>query len=172
MNQQTSIFVGTRGNQVWIKVENQGSFLNSPPLKQTAESLIEQGAKEFIVDLDNCPGMDSTFMGTLSGIALKLRRNGGNLHIVHPSERNRDALLNLGLDAVLDIHESDSDELFHNGMVVEPLVASAIDREGRAQTMLAAHESLVDADPANLVQFRDVLEYLRKEVEEKKPGQS
>ncbi len=168
MNQHTSIFVGTSGNRVWIKVESQGSFLNSPPLKQTAESLIERGSTEFIVDLDNCPGMDSTFMGTLSGIALKLRRRGGNLHIIHPGQRNRDSLVNLGLDAILDIHEDDSTPPFRNGMPVEPLTAASPSKQERAQTMLEAHQSLVDADPANLPQFQDVLDYLRKEVGESK----
>jgi hypothetical protein len=34
--------------------------------------MIHRDAREFIVDLCNCPVMDSTFMGTLAGISLWL----------------------------------------------------------------------------------------------------
>jgi len=51
------------------------------------------------VDVRNCPVMDSTFMGTLAGIALRLREIGqGALHVTHLNNRNSDLLRNLGLD--------------------------------------------------------------------------
>lgn len=168
MNQPASILVGTTGDRVWIRVESQGSFLNSPALKQMAESLIDRGSTLFIVDLGHCPGMDSTFMGTLSGIALKLRRQGGALHVVHPGERNRASLLNLGLDAIMVIHDGQSEPLVPNDVAVEPLTEQAASMDERARTMLSAHESLVEADPSNLPQFQDVLDYLKKEVDGRK----
>ena len=44
--------------------------------------MIHRDAREFIVDLCNCPVMDSTFMGTLAGISLWLGKLGeGSLSV-------------------------------------------------------------------------------------------
>jgi anti-anti-sigma regulatory factor len=38
--------------------------------------MIRRGHREFVVDLGDCELMDSTFMGTLAGVALRLREIG------------------------------------------------------------------------------------------------
>src|SRR3954447_599569 len=96
---QPSILVGTTERVIWVRVEGKGSFLNSTGLKDFAKEMINRGFREFVVDLKNCPVMDSTFMGTLAGIALRLREIGqGQLRVINLNERNRDLLANLGLD--------------------------------------------------------------------------
>ena len=48
--------------------------------------------------------MDSTFMGTMAGMALRLKELGqGRLHVIHCGERSRDLLSGLGLDQIFDI---------------------------------------------------------------------
>ena len=67
--------------------------LNSTGLKEFAREMTNRGFREFVVDLKNCPVMDSTFMVTLAGIALRLRELGqGRLRVVNLNERNRDLL--------------------------------------------------------------------------------
>ena len=39
------------------------------------------------------------------------------------------------------------------------------DRSWQAKTMLEAHEALIKADAANLTKFKDVLEYLRQDLQ-------
>src|SRR5579862_9955252 len=91
--------VGCSNRIVWVRVEGKGSFLNSSGLKEFAKEMVNRGHREFVVDLRNCPVMDSTFMGTLAGIALRLRELGqGHLHVINLNERNHDLLGNLGLD--------------------------------------------------------------------------
>jgi len=36
--------------------------------------------------------------------------------------------------------------------------------QARTETMLKAHQDLVDANPANEAKFKDVLEYLRQDL--------
>jgi len=128
--------------------------------------MINRGHREFVVDLRECPVMDSTFMGTLAGIALRLREIGqGTLHVTNLNERNGELLSNLGLD-----------QLFVVDMCGVPLPDGAdsasksiaspggADREAQAQTMLEAHEALVEASPENLTKFKDVLEYLKQDL--------
>lgn len=147
-------------------MEGKGSFLNSSGMKEFAKEMIDRGRREFVIDLANCSVMDSTFMGTMAGIALRMRELGeGHLHVVNLNERNRDLLSNLGLD-----------QLF--AMELCPVAASASpdhkplaqpssgshDPTEQAKTMLAAHEALVEAAPENLSKFKDVLEFLKQDL--------
>src|SRR5215212_10244135 len=101
---QPAILVGTANRTVWVRVEGKGSFLNSTGLKEFTKEMINRGYREFVVDLKSCPVMDSTFMGTLAGVALRLRELGqGQIRVVNLNERNFDLLGNLGLDQLFSI---------------------------------------------------------------------
>lgn len=163
MTVQPSILVGTANRTVWVRVEGKGSFLNSTGLKEFAKEMINRGFREFAVDLKTCPVMDSTFMGTLAGIALRLRELGqGHLRVTNLNERNGDLLSNLGLDQLFII-EARADAPPQPAAQV-PLVTAAPDKLTQAQTMLEAHEACVEANEANAAKFKDVLEYLKQDL--------
>jgi len=163
---QSSILVGCSSKIVWIRVEGKGSFLNSSGLKEFTREMINRGHREFVVDLRNCPVMDSTFMGTLAGVALRLREIGqGSLHVTNLNDRNSDLLRNLGLDQllVMDGFALKGAEDPGRARSLEDPSAGA-DRVTQAQTMLEAHQALVEADPENLTKFKDVLDYLKQDL--------
>jgi anti-anti-sigma regulatory factor len=167
---QSSIQVGVNGPAVWVRLEGKGSFLNSGSLKEFAQEMVNRGYREFIVDLQNCAMMDSTFMGTLAGVALRLKELGdGHLHVVHCGTRSRELLSGLGLDQIFSIHGEDGsaapecDDL--NGD--EPASNSPEHKREQAQTMLDAHEALCQAAPENFTRFKDVLDYLKQDLHQK-----
>lgn len=168
MSISSSILVGTINKVVWIKVEGKGSFLNSAGVKDFAKEMVIRGSREFVVDLRNCPVMDSTFMGTLAMIALRLRELGqGSLHVINLNERNHDLLTNLGLDQLFSMDSAGVKEGMQTGgsnlpSSLQPTAAT--DREAQAEAMLEAHEALVEVDPENLAKFKDVLEYLKQDL--------
>lgn len=163
MNTSPSILVGTAAKTVWVRVEGKGSFLNSTGLKDFAKEMVNRGFREFVVDLKNCPVMDSTFMGTLAGIALRLREIGqGQLRVVNLNERNRDLLANLGLDQLFTIDQQAAVPAVTPA--AQPLETGATDKVAQAQTMLEAHEACVEANPENAAKFKDVLEYLKQDL--------
>jgi anti-sigma B factor antagonist len=161
-----SIQVGVSGPTVWVKVEGRGSFLNSGNLKEFAREMLDRGYREFVVDLADCAMMDSTFMGTMASVALRLRELGqGHLHIVHCRNRSQELLSGLGLDQIFDIH----------GNGARPPECEAIDQTSRgqspearkkeqAETMLEAHEALCEVAPENRLRFKDVLDFLRQDL--------
>jgi hypothetical protein len=106
--------------------------------------------------------MDSTFMGTLAGVALRLRELGqGTLRVTNLNERNSDLLSNLGLDQLFVIEPRNSTSV---QAAQTPLAAAAPDKTTQAQTMLEAHEACVEANEANAAKFKDVLEYLKQDL--------
>jgi anti-sigma B factor antagonist len=149
---------------VWIRVEGKGSFLNSTGLKEFAKEMINRGFREFIVDLKNCPVMDSTFMGTLTGIALRLGELGqGKVRVINLNERNCDLLCNLGLDRLLTMDRGAA--AVPPVPPQEPLpINGADDKTACARTMLEAHEACVEANPENAAKFKDVLEFLKHDL--------
>jgi anti-anti-sigma regulatory factor len=163
VNAQPSILVGIASRTVWVRVEGKGSFLNSTGLKEFAKEMVNRGFREFAVDLCNCPVMDSTFMGTLAGIALRLRELGqGQLRVTNLNERNRDLLGNLGLDQLFTIENGGQPPV--EPVTQEPLEAQAADKVTQTQTMLEAHEACVQADESNAAKFKDVLDYLKQDL--------
>lgn len=160
---QPSILVGTAQKTVWVRVEGKGTFLNSTGLKEFAKEMTNRGYREFVMDLQLCPVMDSTFMGTLAGIALRLRELGqGQLRVINLNDRNRDLLANLGLDQLFTIDQRTTP--LAGQAAQQPLDGSAPDRTAQAQTMLEAHEACIEANPENAAKFKDVLEYLKQDL--------
>jgi anti-anti-sigma regulatory factor len=157
------------GPAVWVRLEGKGSFLNSGSLKEFAQVMVNRGYREFIVDLRNCAMMDSTFMGTLAGVALRLKELGnGHLHVVHCGTRSRELLSGLGLDQIFSIDSEDVSAPDCNDLNGEPAAPSSTDQKReQAQTMLDAHEALCKAAPENLTRFKDVLDYLKQDLHQK-----
>jgi hypothetical protein len=112
--------------------------------------------------------MDSTFMGTLAGVALRLKELGdGHLHVVHCGNRSRELLSGLGLDQIFDIHAEGSSAPNCDDLDEDGAAATPPDKREQAQTMLEAHEALCRAAPENLTRFKDVLDYLKQDLHQK-----
>jgi hypothetical protein len=129
-----------------------------------------QGVKDFVVDLERCPMMDSTFLGMLTGAALNLREaGGGTLSVLNANQRNLQLLTSLGLDHILDLDQDGHlwteerrqacEALQHCGETNEC-------KEAQTEHVLAAHLALAGVSDANECRFHDVIEFLEKELEE------
>lgn len=148
-----------------------GSFLTSPAMKAFGDDRIAEGEKCLVVDLGFCTGMDSTFMGTLAGMAARLSVvDGGTLQIAEPGERNRRSLEDLGLDFLLEIDPPQAawrgqlDEV--RASLVQPEEdTSGARREQAARHVLEAHQNLSQANEKNARKFSHVVGLLEAEVE-------
>jgi anti-sigma B factor antagonist len=160
MSSPSSVQAGLAGNTVWIRVSGRGSFQNSAGLKNFADAMLRRGHHEFVVDLHDCELMDSTFMGTLVGIALKVG-DKGSLTVIRANPRNRDVLANLGLDRILRVE--DQAPVAHPA----PADTSAIPAAATGRdTIVQAHRNLAAINPENAIRFKDVLEFLTSEQDQ------
>jgi len=164
--------VGCFDDVAWIRVEGSGSHQISDRLRKFARHRIAKGTDTFVIDLTNCPGMDSTFMGTLTALALELKRcgaEGGGIEILNANQRNRLSMTKLGLQHLIRIDESGTSWPEERELVAQnlsrPLPASDLDRHQRIEMVLEAHEALIKANAENRSRFQDVLEYLQRDLE-------
>lgn len=166
------ISIGIFDGFSWIRFEGKGSFLNSPALKAFGDSRIQDGESLLVVDLAACTGMDSTFMGTLAGLAARLSAvPGGRLQIASPCERNRRSLEDLGLDFLMDIDPPDavwrgSLDSIHGSLHV-PRASADGNRLHRTRHVLEAHRNLAAINEDNARGFADVVSALTRELAEK-----
>ncbi len=166
------ICVGCAENRVYVRVVGRGTFQNSQPLRLFALQKIDGGQREFIIDLGQCQGMDSTFLGMLAGIGLRLRQNGelATVHIVNISARNLELLETLGLDRLFTVNSGTCPSLAETDYHKLPetdlsQLAHPLDKEETADVMLEAHDNLVRADERNAPKFRELTRFLRAAVE-------
>lgn len=165
MNAVSSVQVGVAGAVAWIRVDGRGTFQNSAGLKDFAAEMKRRGLREFVIDLKDCELMDSTFLGTMAGIALGLRPDG-RLTVIRANPRNRGLMQNLGLDRIFAVEDTAPTPAPATLASAEPDAP----RAARRETIVEAHENLVAANPENAIRFKDVLDFLQhKEPQEPRP---
>ena len=174
------ISVSSTGNDVHVRVVGRGTFQNGQPLRRYATDMLTRGCDQFFVDLSQCQGMDSTFLGVLAGIGLRLGQSG-KIHVVNVSSRNMELLQTLGLDRLFDVNITGRDHTNHafpteTGFQMLPEsdmteAARRLNKHDTANFMLDAHNDLVKADPRNAPKFQDLTRFLREKVDNQSPNQ-
>ena len=187
----SKILVARSGDLGFVKVVGRGSFQNSGCLKAFYLQLLKEGVTRFVIDLGACTYLDSTFLGILLGLGLKLRESGkGLLNILNASSRNLELLRNLGLDRLIQLsggtlpgdpesttktapispppgNGKGSAGVDINGVKeenLEEMPCPVPTRAEAAPTILEAHEALMKFDPRNVPKFKDVVEFLREDL--------
>lgn len=167
VNDKNQILVGNFNKISWIRCEGKGSFSNSPRMKQWAESHIKSGGNCVVIDLEKCTGMDSTFMGTMAGIAMKIAKlPDGVLQVIGANHRNKSSLEDLGLCMLLDIDPEDAEwqpNIDNYRAALE--IKSSSSHDDNIKHVLDAHKLLCEADENNDEKFSTVLDVLEAELE-------
>lgn len=159
---------------LWIRCSNRGCFINSPALKAIADKYLEKGGKDIIIDLEICPGVDSTFMGTLAGLSRRCMAVGGSVQIAGPTARTRDAMESLGLDMLVELDppgapwQTNLDErrAILNGKGAKPTGEDGheLTEMERTRHVLEAHNTLRAMNKKNDETFGYVCETLEEDL--------
>jgi len=141
-------------------------------MKAFGEERIAAGETCLVVDLAGCSGMDSTFMGTIAGLATRLcAMAGGVLQIAEAGDRNRRSLQDLGLDflIVIDPPAPAWGEMMDaiRSSLKPPQALGTLGQIQRARHVLEAHQNLTGMNDKNAHTFDDVVNLLENELAEK-----
>jgi anti-sigma B factor antagonist len=167
-------FAEVGSDVVVIRVKGRGNFANSFELKRIAEVMLdkrEKGKCRFVVDLNDCETMDSTFMGQLASIGLRQRReNPRPLIVANPNAQNQRLMSTLGLSHFTEVHLGRDTAMPASEEFCTPEM-QAMDRVDQITHMIEAHQKLCDVESGNLVRFESVLRYLNESLEKEKRGE-
>ena len=180
LSNNLGVWVGDK--LVCVKVAGRANFSGSVDLKTLVSSMWAKGYHHFVLDLSECLLMDSTFLGVLAGLGLKLNGTNGQaqttsgngngqraIELLNPSPRIADLLENLGITHLFDITRGPLTTECLTKLDHAPTTA---DRREVQKTCLEAHKTLMDVNPANVPKFKDVAQFLAEDLKKMDGGSS
>jgi anti-sigma B factor antagonist len=165
-----SLSVWVNNDLVCIKIEGRANFTSSVDFKTLVNSLWQKGHHHFVLDLTDCLLMDSTFLGVLAGMGLRLvkEEKAGHsdctpIELLNPNARIADLLENLGVAHLFHTISAPAPVKQEDLVPVEQPTANATKTE-ISRTCLEAHKTLMDINPANVPKFKDVTQFLAEDL--------
>lgn len=151
-------------NGYLIAVSGRANFDYAVPLRELAEKLVPGNWIQF--DMEYCETMDSTFMGVLTMLAMKLRKSGSKVMLISASSQLNKLLRDLGVAKLFNFVSGDEKNAVKPGTAVQEVQLSGkASLLTTAQTVVEAHKTLVEADRSNLEKFDKVIEFAEQDVE-------
>jgi anti-sigma B factor antagonist len=153
-----------------VRVKGRGNFGVSMPLKSFTAKILESPSLErFIVDLQFCESMDSTFMGVLAGLAMQLLRKGKQkLMIYGANDQCKRLLKTLGVLTCVELAEGRRAEIEACEARLAGAEAPLASKVDQILLTLQAHQQLASLDQENEVRFQAVIEFLEKSLQEER----
>ena len=154
-----------------VKISGRANFTLSIDFQSLVNELQKNGYSYVVMDLTECLLMDSTFLGMLTGFALKMGTpNGGStpriVELRNPNARISELLENLG---VLHLFRICHGELSTAECTIEPMPEAANpNQEQLTRACLEAHQTLMSLSAENAARFKDVSRFLSEELKKQK----
>lgn len=149
----------------YIRVYGLANLKNAPVLSACMETEILDGVAGAYIDLAECRGMDSTFMGTLIAISHKLDSQGGGLVISNPNEHCARLLDMLGVAEVIPVR----DDVTIPAVNFVPIDCDVdLSHDQRMDVVKKAHEHLIALSTENESKFGPIIQAFEKEMNVKK----
>lgn len=143
-----------------VSVSGRANFDYAVPLRKLADKLT--AGVWLQLDMENCETMDSTFMGVLTMLALKLRKNQSKVMVVNAGDNLVKLLRDLGVAKLFNFVTGEQQGAAAGNCVQFDKENSML---STAQTVVEAHQTLVEADDANAARFNQVIEFAEQDVE-------
>ncbi len=141
-----------------VTVCGRANFDYAVPLRELSGKLTKDNWLQ--IDLENCEAMDSTFMGVLTMLALKMRKFGSQVMLIGASDVLLKLLRDLGVAKLFKM--ASEKESAGTGKVLPS--SGRADMLTTAETVAEAHRALVGADSANAEKFKQVIEFADQDV--------
>src|SRR5205814_740452 len=142
-----------------IKISGRANFTSSVDFKTLLSELLQKGYTRFMLDVADCALMDSTCLGVLAGLGLKLNAPQPDnlertIELLNPNPRIAELLENLGVLHLFKISSQAAINPEEKAGAKEVKPANP-DREEVTRTCLEAHQTLMQINPENVSRFKD-----------------
>jgi anti-anti-sigma regulatory factor len=156
-----------------IRIAGCANFTSSIDFKTLLDELFKRGYAWFVLDLGECVLMDSTFLGVLAGLGLKIncpQPDGVDrkLELFNPNPRILELLENLGVLHLFTI--ADQEMKFPEKTEPCEIAPATPSRDEVKAACLEAHETLMQAHPENISRFKDLAQFLAEDLKKTSPG--
>jgi len=154
-----------------VVVSGAATYKLASSFKQATQAARLAGSSLIVVDMAACTSMDSTFMGSIASLGFAVQKSDGTPLILINLRPNTTALLRgLGVDRILQVYPTGAlpegiGDLTSLARNLEPIASDPSTERELAVLMYDAHETLTKVDSENLQRFKDVLAFLREDIQ-------
>jgi len=169
---EVKILVATDGTMAHVRVKGRATYECGDSLRAFGLAQIAAGMSQIVIDLGDCEGMDSTFMGILSMIAIRGMPKKAKVYIVNAQAHAIALLEGLGLKKLFCFGPTTGQTTGQTseGRALAEICPGAADGGDQLRIVLEAHEALMAADSANVARFKDVVAYLQEDLKRQQGG--
>jgi anti-sigma B factor antagonist len=164
--------IARSGDSIYVRVVGLATMANSTTFKDFADRMQAEGYRTFYVDLADCRGVDSTFMGLLLGLSHAQPAAGGGrgerrdaLVILNANAHCRKQMESIGLHRLLRI-EAEPAELPED-LALHDLPEAEASPIQRLKLIMKAHQDLIAIDKKNEERFGAFLKDIQKNLGER-----
>lgn len=152
---------GELDNKVFIKFVGNATMKNSKTLEDLFDKIFEGEEKEIIIDFKECNYMDSTMLGFIAKIAIKLKKTWNKyIYEINASNMVKTSLKSTGVFDLLKHLDQEAD-----GVELKEIeVKDFENKDAKAAHILEAHKTLMSLSDENAKIFKNVVELLEKDV--------
>lgn len=161
MREDQYMEIAAAGEDALIRVHGLGDMHLAPTFDDLSIMLAKDGCRHLAIDLGECTGMDSTFMGTLISINVRYSDEGCWMCLVNVNAENQSLLKMLGVWGMVQVKEEFTLCPVKLAKIRPPAEDFA---EKRLHIITLAHERLVQLSKENSERFGPFLDSLRKEI--------
>ena len=167
-SEKPPFLVNSTKESVFILINGKATFLNASTFKRFIDASIKDFHPFFVIDFKNCTGMDSTFLGILAWLGMKIRESKHRSFLIvrNLNKRNTELFQNLGLHNFISTEEAlraEGTDCADSEQAFTPLEET---QKFQAMDILDAHKNLVLASKSNALLFKDVIKILENKVNE------
>jgi anti-sigma B factor antagonist len=160
-----SVLVGERF--ACVKICGRANFSSSVEFRTLVTELQKQGYTCFVLDLAECQLMDSTFLGVLAGLGLKMDQqpkdqNNGGLTLMNPNDRVLELLESLGVLHLFKVARGPMD--LANCVEGQVPAQATPSKELVTRACLEAHQTLMAINSQNVPRFKDLTQFLAEDL--------
>lgn len=147
-----------------VRVVGLGSVNNAGALWEFAKQSLQDGWRRFALDLTDCRGLDSTFLGTVVGISQEVDEQistvEGWVCVINATAASKELFEIVGADKYVRFKAS----VQMVPLETEPLATGLMSTEKRLELVRRAHENLISIDQRNEARFGEFLRCLAEEL--------
>lgn len=161
MMKNADIFIAKEDHDYKVRVVGRATFAVGPTLRNFVTRIQnDSNIKSVSINMGKCTGMDSTFMGILAMLALKVKKYNCDMLIVNANESNQKLLYGLGLNKLFEFTGQKDEDLQYQ----QKEEIKTVSFQENAETVLEAHKTLMESDKNNVDKFKNVVEQVEKEL--------
>ena len=157
-----NIMMAHEDGEYIIEVEGRATFECSTSLKNFSDNIASGSVSKIVIDFRSCIYMDSTFMGVLAIVGLKSRKLGIVVEIHNADQKIMRLIKDIGIENLFKFVSDSSQKSYEKLERVSEFQKN--DNESLAETVLKAHETLIEVNSSNAPKFEKVIELVKKEM--------